>query len=71
MRLCPILLDKPTSGKHDGEKSCTLDFTQLALAKGKLVFISYLLCHHLASVTIQILGVKKYNFCVDLKKFKP
>jgi hypothetical protein len=38
----PVLQDKPTNGKNDGEKSCTSDFKQRALAKGKLVFISYL-----------------------------
>ena len=38
----PVLQDKPTNGKNDGEKSCTSDFKRCALAKGKLVFISYL-----------------------------
>jgi len=39
----PVLQDEPTNGKNDGEKSCTSDFKRRALAKGKLVFISYLL----------------------------
>jgi hypothetical protein len=39
----PVLQDEPTNGKYGGEKSCTSDFKRRALAKGKLVFISYLL----------------------------
>ena len=39
----PVLQDEPTSGKYGGEKSCTSDCKRCALAKGKLVFISYLL----------------------------
>ena len=38
-----VLQDEPTNGKNDGEKSCTSDYKRRALAKGKLVFISYLL----------------------------
>ena len=38
----PVLRDEPMNGKNDGEKSCTSDFKRRALAKGKLVFISYL-----------------------------
>ena len=38
----PVLSDEPTNGKNDGEKSCTSDFKRCTLAKGKLVFISYL-----------------------------
>jgi len=43
VRLCSVLQDEPTNGKNDGEKSCTSDYKRRALAKGKLVFISYLL----------------------------
>ena len=39
----PVLQDKPTNGKNDGEKSCTSEFKRRALAKGKLVFILYFL----------------------------
>ena len=38
----PVLQDEPTNGKYDGERSCTSDYKRRALAKGKLVFISYL-----------------------------
>ena len=43
VRLRPVLQDKPTNGKYDGEKSCMSDYKRHALAKDKLVFISYLL----------------------------
>ena len=39
----PFLQDETTNGKNGGEKSCTSDLKRRALAKGKLVFISYLL----------------------------
>ena len=39
----PVLQDDPMNGKYGGEKSCTSDFKRRALAKVKLVFISYLL----------------------------
>jgi len=39
-------MDKLTDGKNVEETSCTSDFKRCALAKGKLVFIPYLLFHH-------------------------